>query len=61
MAAVGGESHRYFFYTSPYRRSIETYREMAHELPKDSILGVQEEVRVCWQIDLFDATLCSLT
>jgi hypothetical protein len=46
VAMRGGDAHKLFFYTSPYRRSIETYRAMVHEIPDDRILGVQEEVQL---------------
>jgi hypothetical protein len=46
LACASGGSHKFFFYTSPYRRSIETYTAMAHEIPKSRILGVQEEVQL---------------
>ena len=46
LGEASGDAHKFFFYTSPYRRSIETYRAMAHEVPEDRILGVQEEVQL---------------
>jgi hypothetical protein len=46
LAKRCGDAHKLFFYTSPYRRSIETYRAMVHEIPDNRILGVQEEVQL---------------
>ena len=39
LAEATGDAHRFFFYTSPYRRSIETYRSMVAEVPKERITG----------------------
>lgn len=46
IARPSGDSHKLFFYTSPYRRSIETYTAIAGVVPRSMHAGVQEEVQL---------------
>lgn len=46
IAAASGDTHKFFFYTSPYRRSIETYAQIAGVIPRQMQAGVQEEVQL---------------
>uniref|UniRef100_A0A7S3QYR3 Phosphoglycerate mutase-like protein n=1 Tax=Dunaliella tertiolecta TaxID=3047 RepID=A0A7S3QYR3_DUNTE len=46
LEAEGCSKERLFFYTSPYRRSLETYEHIAAAFPPESIIGVQEEVQL---------------
>ena len=44
---TGGESdYQLFFYTSPYRRSIQTYENISSNFDPSNIKGVQEEVQI---------------
>ncbi|KAF5841488.1 histidine phosphatase superfamily [Dunaliella salina] len=46
LEAEGRGEERLFFYTSPYRRSLETYEHIAAAFPPENIIGVQEEVQL---------------
>eukprot|EP00892_Ulva_mutabilis_P011078 jgi/Ulvmu1/8342/UM042_0048.1 len=46
LSENSGDAHKFFFYTSPYRRSIETYTAIAGVVPRGMQAGVQEEVQL---------------
>lgn len=37
ISADSGPAHSFFFYTSPYRRSVETYSGITSVLPEDRV------------------------
>jgi len=42
----GNRDYRLFFYTSPYKRSLQTYEQISSAFGQDHIMGVQEEVQL---------------
>lgn len=46
MVDEGGQSHKVFFYTSPYLRSKQTYEGLIQAFEPEQLLGVQEEVQL---------------
>ena len=43
---AGGSPYNLFFYTSPYKRSRQTYEEIIKAIEPRSIMGAQEEVQL---------------
>ncbi|KAL6759865.1 histidine phosphatase superfamily [Haematococcus lacustris] len=41
-----GHDYKLFFYTSPYKRSLQTYAGISSAFEKQHIIGVQEEVQL---------------
>lgn len=46
LEAQGSTDYKLFFYTSPYRRSFETFESIAEVFPSSNLMGVQEEVQL---------------
>lgn len=46
ICGTENRNHKFFFYTSPYRRSVETYSGMTSVLQPEQVMGVQEEVQL---------------
>jgi hypothetical protein len=46
---------RLFVYTSPYKRSLQTYEHLSSAFSQSQILGVQEEVQLREQVRLGEA------
>lgn len=45
-AAIGSSDYRLFFYTSPYKRSLQTYEGICQAFSSQQVKGVQEEVQL---------------
>ena len=41
IAAPSGDNHKFFFYTSPYCRSVQTYKAIETVIPQHRHAGVQ--------------------
>eukprot|EP00879_Flechtneria_rotunda_P020188 GHRR01021229.1.p1 GENE.GHRR01021229.1~~GHRR01021229.1.p1 ORF type:complete len:265 (+),score=70.87 GHRR01021229.1:883-1677(+) len=45
-AAKGGTNYQLYFYTSPYKRSLQTYEGIRDAFASSQVCGVQEEVQL---------------